>query len=533
MPEQYVAMRDKFKEDGMSDQDAKAKAAAIYNSKHKEHPVTNKPDYTADNLNALRNNITKEQEALYPKKTFGEKMGVSLSTEFSTGHYQGPSGKFAPNPKNAVKTPAEGELEIGKLPKTGSYLSKISEAELASRASKLDSNKVYTHKALTQHLKLHPNSSQHAIEKLEKLGFVTKHINGFKRSQKNAKPDFSAIDQVKANIAKEQSLLYGAQEETFLAYDYDSTPDYGTDLSPTGLESVNTYKNDGHNNTMGGNLEDKIEGSPKVGVPQIPTLKNFESDDEDIKDSTSKMLEKGVKSDSTGTLGGILPENDKKSEKSVEKSSKNGTDAKHEDEKSGIMNEENEGKEYLANNDPTTPLDRAKDLAEIAQRQVAVATEALRGCSVTNEQKSRVEAAKIKLKEALEYLENIEHSDNLEEKSKKPEDFEADPRNFSKLTNFEATQINLDRVNPELINDISASLYILGKNNPTFTPKTIKVDFLDNNAVANINKDQVTFNYRYVNNPKLTSALLQREFQGNTLKSVLTTYGTEQLMKKD
>jgi hypothetical protein len=42
MPPKYVAMRDKFKSEGMSDQAAKAKAAAIYNSKpeNKKHPVT-------------------------------------------------------------------------------------------------------------------------------------------------------------------------------------------------------------------------------------------------------------------------------------------------------------------------------------------------------------------------------------------------------------------------------------------------------------------------------------------------------------
>ena len=40
MPKQYEAMRDKFKKEGMSDREAKAKAAKIYNSKHKKHPVT-------------------------------------------------------------------------------------------------------------------------------------------------------------------------------------------------------------------------------------------------------------------------------------------------------------------------------------------------------------------------------------------------------------------------------------------------------------------------------------------------------------
>lgn len=42
MPKQYEAMRDSFKKQGMSDQAAKAKAAAIYNSKHHSQPVTRK-----------------------------------------------------------------------------------------------------------------------------------------------------------------------------------------------------------------------------------------------------------------------------------------------------------------------------------------------------------------------------------------------------------------------------------------------------------------------------------------------------------
>lgn len=40
MPKQYTAMRDAFKKKGMSDKAAKAKAARIYNSKHKKNPVT-------------------------------------------------------------------------------------------------------------------------------------------------------------------------------------------------------------------------------------------------------------------------------------------------------------------------------------------------------------------------------------------------------------------------------------------------------------------------------------------------------------
>jgi len=40
MPRQYVAMRDKFAEQGMSYDAAQAKAARIYNAKHPGAPVT-------------------------------------------------------------------------------------------------------------------------------------------------------------------------------------------------------------------------------------------------------------------------------------------------------------------------------------------------------------------------------------------------------------------------------------------------------------------------------------------------------------
>jgi len=42
MPKQYEAIRDKLKSQGLSDKAAKAKAARIYNSKHKKNPVTRK-----------------------------------------------------------------------------------------------------------------------------------------------------------------------------------------------------------------------------------------------------------------------------------------------------------------------------------------------------------------------------------------------------------------------------------------------------------------------------------------------------------
>jgi hypothetical protein len=42
MPKGYEKMRDKFKREGMSDKAAKAKAARIWNAKHKDNPVTGK-----------------------------------------------------------------------------------------------------------------------------------------------------------------------------------------------------------------------------------------------------------------------------------------------------------------------------------------------------------------------------------------------------------------------------------------------------------------------------------------------------------
>lgn len=40
MPKQYLAMKRKFKSQGMDDDAAKTKAAKIYNSKHPGAPVT-------------------------------------------------------------------------------------------------------------------------------------------------------------------------------------------------------------------------------------------------------------------------------------------------------------------------------------------------------------------------------------------------------------------------------------------------------------------------------------------------------------
>jgi hypothetical protein len=40
MPAQYERMRDQFESQGMSEDASQAKAAAIYNSRHKDAPVT-------------------------------------------------------------------------------------------------------------------------------------------------------------------------------------------------------------------------------------------------------------------------------------------------------------------------------------------------------------------------------------------------------------------------------------------------------------------------------------------------------------
>lgn len=42
MPKGYERMRDRFMQDGMSEKAAQAKAARIWNAKHKGNPVTRK-----------------------------------------------------------------------------------------------------------------------------------------------------------------------------------------------------------------------------------------------------------------------------------------------------------------------------------------------------------------------------------------------------------------------------------------------------------------------------------------------------------
>lgn len=40
MPKQYEAIRDKFKAEGMSEDEAQSRAAAIYNSRHPNRPMS-------------------------------------------------------------------------------------------------------------------------------------------------------------------------------------------------------------------------------------------------------------------------------------------------------------------------------------------------------------------------------------------------------------------------------------------------------------------------------------------------------------
>ncbi len=45
MPKGYEKMRDKFKQEGLSEEEAKGKAARIWNAKHPNSPVTRKKHY--------------------------------------------------------------------------------------------------------------------------------------------------------------------------------------------------------------------------------------------------------------------------------------------------------------------------------------------------------------------------------------------------------------------------------------------------------------------------------------------------------
>jgi|KBSSwiStaDraftv2_1062776.scaffolds.fasta_scaffold14219_12 hypothetical protein len=53
MPAQYEAIRDKAMSEGMSKDKAQSKAAAIYNSKHPNNPVTGKHDKTKKMLKSI------------------------------------------------------------------------------------------------------------------------------------------------------------------------------------------------------------------------------------------------------------------------------------------------------------------------------------------------------------------------------------------------------------------------------------------------------------------------------------------------
>ncbi len=49
-PAGYEKMRDEFKKEGMSDKKAKAKAAAIWNAKHKDNPLTRDNEDTQEGM---------------------------------------------------------------------------------------------------------------------------------------------------------------------------------------------------------------------------------------------------------------------------------------------------------------------------------------------------------------------------------------------------------------------------------------------------------------------------------------------------
>ena len=49
MPDQYVAIRDKFIREGLATKEAKMRAAKIYNSKHPNNPVTRSHKDSRDN----------------------------------------------------------------------------------------------------------------------------------------------------------------------------------------------------------------------------------------------------------------------------------------------------------------------------------------------------------------------------------------------------------------------------------------------------------------------------------------------------
>ena len=83
MPKQYVAMRNAFKADGLSDKKARSKAAAIYNSKHKDHPVTNKEENIMTRL--TREDIRKLLENIDTRFTHTASSGRGAHSDLSRG----------------------------------------------------------------------------------------------------------------------------------------------------------------------------------------------------------------------------------------------------------------------------------------------------------------------------------------------------------------------------------------------------------------------------------------------------------------
>ncbi len=643
MPEEYLAIRDKFHKEGKSMPEAKEIAAKIYNSKHPDNPVTNhsyKKDYSEDVLHASGPvSIPLKNQDLY-----------SGMVGFASNHFQGPGGKFAPNPKNSIKTPAEGPVEIGELPKTGSYMSQISEAELMARAGKLDSNRVYTHKALTQHLRLHPNSSQHAIEKLEKKGFILKHINGFKKAERNlgGKGEYGVNG---SNIIPEETFL----QQTYTAYPMDSDP-YGADTVTYSEEDGGHWVTIGAKNGHGGSpvhidkageidkgnaklvgkepeeikkenvnkpSSNNINFLQQLGILANPSKKDlhnlWEQGKQDITRSciipmtqeelSKEELIRGIVDLSTNTIyagNGYRSTHyslskaihdtigDTETEKKVRfsitgdkqvkvldfsKNKKNEDDAlslvdnilvgnsrqkENKDIHSGLIGEkpknelkiqpkeisseklntsESENNKNINKNDkkedknkenksenPTSGeksgimdesklLNRAKEAVELASRQLEIAQESANKPRPSKDALGRLTAAKEKKAKADEELQKLTSSE------KKPESIET----FKNLDNLRSTKFLLDKANSELLPEIHKAVSEIAKNHPEFAPETVKVDVLPNDKVANINKNGLTINYRYVNNPKLTAALLKREFQGQSLSTLLEKYADKKL----
>ena len=107
MPKAYVAMRDAFKAEGLSDKQAKAKAAAIYNSKHKEHPVTNKEESVMTRLTRADIRKLLENDARFTRP-----VGVGKSGKGDTGRGEGWAALDAEVRKAVAKQSGEKQSKL-------------------------------------------------------------------------------------------------------------------------------------------------------------------------------------------------------------------------------------------------------------------------------------------------------------------------------------------------------------------------------------------------------------------------------------